>query len=409
MIRVDARAELPPVALGSPGVARGAAAAPPSRLVYVDRLRLLVVVGVFVVHVAEVFNPWDEWHVSNALRSRVVGEAAVLLAPWIMPLMMLLAGVSASFSLERRENGVYVRERAQRVLLPLVIGTLTLVPPQVWLERRLRGQFHGSLWDFYPHFFDGVYPRGNLSWHHLWFLAHLFLYSLAALPLFRWWQSDGGRRQVRWLARLASGPGGLLWLAVPLVVERHLLWAAFPERHMLTSDWSNHALLFVAYLYGFVLAGEEWLGRRVDAEWPWALVTAVVCMSALVAATWYGLVPRRLPAPYSLAYLAFWTVYAVCSWACMVSALGLARRHARRPRPPSRVVAYGGDVGLLWYLVHQPVIIAVAYVVIPWRAALALKVLALAAGSAVATLAAADALHRLPEIGRAAARALRQR
>src|SRR5512143_1771109 len=84
------------------------------RLVYVDNLRALLIVAVFVVHVAEVFNPWDEWHITNDVRSRAIGEAAVLLAPWIMPLVMLLAGVSAWFSLRHRTNAEYARERVTR-------------------------------------------------------------------------------------------------------------------------------------------------------------------------------------------------------------------------------------------------------------------------------------------------------
>jgi len=74
------------------------------------------------------------------------------------------------------------------LLVPLCIGIVLLVPPQVYAERRLRGQFQGSFLAFFPHFFEGVYPHGNFSWHHLWFLGHLFLYSLLALPLFRYWQ-----------------------------------------------------------------------------------------------------------------------------------------------------------------------------------------------------------------------------
>ncbi|MFZ5973351.1 MAG: hypothetical protein ACOYXA_17335 [Bacteroidota bacterium] len=27
------------------------------------------------------------------------------------------------------------------------------------------------------------YPKGSLSWHHLWFILYLFLYSLMAIPL----------------------------------------------------------------------------------------------------------------------------------------------------------------------------------------------------------------------------------
>jgi peptidoglycan/LPS O-acetylase OafA/YrhL len=376
--------------------AAATAEAQDERLVYVDNLRALLIVAVFVVHVAEVFNPWDEWHITNDVRSRAIGEAAVLLAPWIMPLVMLLAGVSAWFSLRHRTNAEYARERVTRVLAPLIIGMLVLSPPQVYLERRLHGEFTGSFIAFLPHFFDGVYPRGNLSWHHLWFLAHLFAYSLVALPLLRHWQRASGRTQLAWVARFCGGPLGIFWLALPLVIERQLLWGLFPERHMLAADWSNHALLLVAYLYGFVLAGEAWLGSAIDAQWRIALGVAGLTTVALVSGTWAGIIPGRIPPPYTPRYLAFWTVYAVGAWAWMVAALGAARRWLRADTPLCR---YGHTMSYGWYLMHQPVIIAVAYVVVQWQASVAVKAAAIFAVSAVATAAAAELLRRLPVVG----------
>lgn len=345
----------------------------------------------FLAHVSEIFNPWDEWHIANAERNRVVGEIAVLVAPWAMPIVMLLAGVSAWYSLRSRGNAAYIRERAVRLLVPLAVGVLVLVPPQVYLERRLRGQFTGSFLAFYPHFFEGLYPNGNLSWHHLWFLAHLFAYSLIALPLFRFWQRSGDSRTMRWAARVCGAPGGILWLAVPLILERNLLWGLFPERHMLSSDWSNHALLFVAYVYGFLLAGSPWLGRAIDAQWPRALLVGVVGTSVLVVGTWQGVVPARLPRQYSLWYLAFWTLYGVCAWAWMVGVLGIGRRWLNTDSP---LLRYGRRSGFTVYLLHQPAIIAVAFLVVQWHASVPVKFAAIVVASIALTVIGTEALNQ---------------
>lgn len=362
------------------------------RLQYVDAVRVWAVAIVFVVHVAEVFNPWDEWHIQNRERSRLAGELAVIPAPWVMPILMLLAGVSAWYSLQRRGNGAYVRERVVRVLIPLIVGTLTLVPPQVYLERRLKGQFHGSFIEFFPHFFQGIYPTGNFSWHHLWFLAHLFLYSLLALPLFRFWLRNAGGPTLRLAARISGGPGGIFWLAIPLILERHLLWGLFPERHMLASDWSNHAILFVAYLYGFVMTATPWLGREIDTQWPRSLGIALLGTVALSIGGWTGVLPGRMPAPYSLAYLGFWTLYAVAAWAWMVAILGIARRWLDHD---SAVVRYGRRTGYLVYIVHQPIIVAVAYVVVQTSASVAWKFATIFVISGIGTFVSADLLSRL--------------
>jgi peptidoglycan/LPS O-acetylase OafA/YrhL len=363
------------------------------RLVYVDWLRALALCGVIVIHVCEVFNPWDEWHITNAERSRVAGEIVVLMAPWIMPLFMALAGVSAYYSLARRSNRAYVRERVLRVLVPLVVGTLLLVPPQVYAERVLRGQFTGSFIAFYPHFFDGIYPAGNLSWHHLWFLAHLFGYALITLPLFRFWAKPAGARQLAWLARVCAGPRGLVLLALPLVLERHLLWWLFPERQMLTADWSNHALLFVAYVYGYILAAAPWLGADIDVGWRAAGTFALATAATLIALTWTGFVPARLPQPYSGPYLAFWALYAVGAWAWIVALIGAARRYLRRGSP---ALDYGVGSGYLVYLVHQPVIVGVAFYVVQWSAPVYVKLPVLLVLSVAGTVAATELVRRVP-------------
>jgi len=382
-------AEMP---VPSSGQSSPEAPAAPGRIQYVDALRVGAIALVFLVHVCQVFNPWDEWHITNSERSRIAGEIALVAAPWTMPLIMLLAGVSAWHSLRHRSNGAYLRDRAARLLLPLAAGILILSPPQVYLERRLRGQFTGSFIAFYPHFFQGIYPHGNLSWHHLWFLAHLFLYSVLALPLFRHWQRTGGGRTMRWVARVCGAPGGILWLAVPLILERNALWGLFPERHMLTSDWSNHALLFVAYVYGFVLAGSPWLGRVIDAQSRPTLTLGVIGTVILGIGTWQGVLPARLPPPYSLRYLAFWTLYALCAWAWMVGVLGLGRRWLDRD---GLLVRYGRRAGLAIYVAHQPIIIAVAYGVVQSNLPIGAKFALVLVVSAVATVACVEVLGHL--------------
>ena len=367
------------------------------RLIYVDQLRLFAVTAVFLIHVCEVFSPFDDWHITNVERSRLAGEITVVAAPWLMPLFMLLAGVSAWYSLQRRSNSSYVRERVARVFIPLVVGILVLVPPQVYLERRLHGQFQGSFFSFLPHFFDGIYPTGNFSWHHLWFLGHLFFYSVVALPLFRYLQRPTGRKLLRRMASLCSGKAGLLWLALPLILERQILWGLFPERHMLTSDWSNHALLFVAFVYGFVLAGEPMLGAAIDKQWPSALMLALASSVLLIASTWVRQLPWHAPPPYTFAYLTFWTLYAVAAWTWMVAMLGVGRRWLTHD---SALLRYGRDFGYGWYLVHQTVIVGVAFIVVQSRAPIAIKFAEVLLVSLAGTLVSAELLQRLPGIGR---------
>jgi peptidoglycan/LPS O-acetylase OafA/YrhL len=192
---------------------------------------------------------------------------------------------------------------------------------------------------------------------------------------------------------VCAAPGGILWLAVPLILERNALWGLFRERHMLTADWSNHALLFVAYIYGFILAGSAWLARVIDVQWRRALIVGAIGTGFLGGAAWYGMLPSRLPPPYSMQYLAFWTLYAICAWAWMVGVLGAGRRWVKRDSP---VLRYGRRVGYGLYIVHQPIIIAIAFVVVQWHLPVALKFTVVLVSSIIGTVVSVEVLSRIP-------------
>lgn len=347
-------------------------------------LRVVGMLFVFAVHAAEPFNPWDSWHIVSPERSKWLGELAFFPAPWVMPLFMLLAGESAWYALEKRSSCAFARERLLRVGLPLVAGILVLVPPQVYLERRLRGEFAGSFVDFYPHFFDGIYPQGNLSWHHLWFLVFLLVFSLAALPLLGWLRAPGGRRLMARLGAAFDAPGGLAWLLLPAAALRAFIGVAFPRVPWLAYDWSNRGLLLPAFVAGFVLAGEPRVRRAVDRRWRTALALAVALSAALCLWAWPGEVLSRLPSPRSAGGLLLAGGYGVAAAAWLVALIG-GTHHLVRGE--SEALSRASELAYPFYVLHHGVIVAVAFVVVQWRAPLLAQLTALVAISLVATVA----------------------
>ena len=127
-----------------------------------------------------------------------------------MPLLFVIAGAGMWFALGNRNGGGMVRERSLRLLLPLVAGMLLIVPPQIYFERLFRGQWDGGYLSF---FFERVlqlqpYPQGDFSWHHLWFVAYLYVYVFLLLPLLLWWRSAPQGREARRVAVRAGDSAG---------------------------------------------------------------------------------------------------------------------------------------------------------------------------------------------------------
>jgi len=358
--------------------------APRDRRPDVQWLRVIGMLLVFAIHAGEPFNPWDAWHIVSPEQSKWLGELVFFPAPWIMPLFMILAGESAWYALERRSARAFARERLLRIGLPLVAGILLLVPPQVYLERRLRGQFAGSFVDFYPRFFEGIYPAGNLSWHHLWFLVFLLVFSLAALPLFEWLRAPAGRRLMARIGAACDAPGGLAWMLLAPAAIRVSIGLLVPRFTPLSYDWSNRGLLLPAFVSGFVLAGEPRVRRAVDRHWRTALVLALAVSAALGAWAWPGQVLSRLPFPRSAAGVLLWGGYACGAAAWLVALLGGARRHLTRT---SDALERASEMAYPFYVLHHGVIVAVAFAVVQWSAPLLAQLLVLGAVSLVATVA----------------------
>ncbi len=334
------------------------------RRVDIDGLRIGAVLLVFVVHAAQVFSPIDDWHIRSAESSWVLGQFTVFFAPWLIPLFMLLAGQSAWFLLRKGDTSRFLKERGARLLVPLVAGTLLVVPPQVWLRRVSRGEFEGGYLSFYPRFFDGFFPEGNFSYGHLWFLAYLLVYALAGLPFLRLLQADGGRRVLSALARVAELKGGVLLFALPLALGQILLRVPFTQTTgAVVGDWATHAWLFPVYLMGFAMMLEPRIEGAVARDWRWALVPGVAASAGIALWAAPGDVYARLPSEFSAGYLVFWTGFMLATWSWLVVLSGAARAVLTRP---NSFIRYWGDRVYPFYVFHQTVIVVVAFHVVTW-------------------------------------------
>src|SRR5690554_6223487 len=134
-----------------------------------DWLRVFVFSLLILYHTGMFFVPWG-WHIKNNIIYEGLVWPMLFVNQWRLPILFVISGMGTYFSIRKRDSGGYALERLGRLGLPLVVGMLLVVPPQVYLERISTGAFRGSFFDFWPrHAFTGSYPDGNLSWHHLWF------------------------------------------------------------------------------------------------------------------------------------------------------------------------------------------------------------------------------------------------
>jgi glucan biosynthesis protein C len=338
---------------------------------FVDWLRVFATGMVLLFHCARFFDA-EGWHVKNPDRSTVLGVFVSFSVQWMMPLFFILSAISIRHALARRSNGQYMLERLRRLGVPFVFGTLVLIPPQVYIERATQGDFTGSFFAFLPHSFEGWYGfGGNFAWMglHLWYLEVLLILSFLTLPVFRWLARPAMSQRIRTAATVLARPGAIYGLALPIAAMEMLV--NLQPDGMGRRDFGGWSVLtyWVFFLLGYVIGSDRQFRAAAERQRHVALALGITAASALYALTTSGHSDRVWP----LALLR-----AINSWSWLLVFLSYASKHLGFDRPSLR---RANEAVLPFYVLHQTVIVVIAFLLMGWRAGVAMKYAALVVAS----------------------------
>lgn len=335
---------------------------PPARLYCLDWLRIAAFGLLVPYHVGMYYVSWD-WHIKSPQWHTALEPWMMLSSPWRMDLLFIVSGAATALMLGsgRVPSFAWLRQRSARLLLPLMLGMLVIVPPQSWLEVQRRYGYAGSYLDFLSLYLRGDNAgfcdalRGCLvlpTWNHLWYLPYLFAYTLLLWGALRW-QPGLLQGIARLGARALAGPR-LLWLPLALLFGWRLLMAGrFPATHALLDDWFLHGQYLAMFAFGTALAQAGSLAQDAQRWRWWALLSALAGWLAL-----QGLLMSGAGWPW-LRGLAF----SVLQWGALVAAIGFAGRHWNVDHPLRRPLA---EAVFPLYLLHQTLIILLAHALRPW-------------------------------------------
>ncbi|WP_433433738.1 acyltransferase family protein [Nonomuraea sp. CA-141351] len=370
----------------------------PDRRPELDAMRALVVVGLVFFHASLVFDTRDDYYVKNAETTQITFFIAALCVIWAMPLLFLIAGLGSWHSMHRRGPGGFAVERLLRLGVPLVFATATIMPVPQWLRLRADPAYHESYLAFLPKFYTvrldlSDFPfilRGTyFETGHLWFVVLLLTFSLLLAAVGRWTPPT-----LEWPAAISRPRGGLLVLGLPIA-----LVCAFVGLEEAFSGWSRWAFLLF-FLYGYFFVTDPRFRVAMRRDW----VPAAVVGVALVAIGVPGFVIAG-EAPGADAFtdmtplaIGARTLYGLAGWCWLVAILGaLDRPRSPSPgagKPPRRLYAYLSSAVLPLYVLHQPIVVAVAYFVVGWKAPILVEYLVIVAISLVVTVVVYDLVRR---------------
>jgi len=341
------------------------------RLHYLDTLRVGAVFMVFLFHSSMPFILGQTGIVNDEISLVATMFFGAFLAPWGMPFFFLLSGTAAWFALQRRTARQFESERIRRLLVPFLIGCVLFTPFQAYFEWKFivaANDFTGSYWQYlFVERFNGLNPT-IFDWlgYHLWFLGYLFTLSLLLLRLLQWLKGDTGQHVVSRLAGLCEHRGGILIFILPLLLIQLSLRPFFPEeRH-----WADFFYYMVYFTAGYLFYSNERFLRAIRRDRWLVLAVGVAAVLGLMATVVIGEAETLFSNPGNPGFYLFWACAVIDAWCWSVTMLYVGMRFLDFSNTWTR---YGQEAILPFYVLHQPVIFAIAFYVVQWQIGIGIK------------------------------------
>lgn len=340
----------------------------PERLHALDALRGIALLLGIVLHATLSFVPASPrfWIIQDIHPSLILSLLSFTIHVFRMTTFFLMAGFFARMSFHRRGTRGFVKDRWQRIALPLVIGWPLVFTPivlvVVWAADFPNGGPIREASGWLP-------PLPNFRLTHLWFLYVLLELYVAALLLrcaIVRLDASGTLRTAldRVFAGIIRNPLAPLAMAIPIGIafclDPHwvnVMGVRTPDQSLITNAqaWVGFG---TAFGVGWLLHRQIDLLRILERRWlPHLLLALGLILISFVLSGVMFSAPGAPKLPYSFATLRLVSaiLYAPAIWVSTFAALGLALRFMSGFSPTWRYLA---DASYWLYLIHLPIVMA---------------------------------------------------
>ena len=321
---------------------------------WLDNLRWVTVLLVLFYHVIYFYNnkgvfggiggfgAWPEY-------KQYQDVVMYILYPWFMPLLFILAGISARYALDKYDTKVWFKARTRKLLVPSTIGLFVFQWMTGYFNTAVAAQA-GS--------FDGMpgvakfFMWGVSGTGPLWFIQDLWLFSLLLLLIRKLDAKDKFRNLC---GRVFGGKTGLVWTILVLGV---VFWAAGqlmihePRPESLDGLYNLYKPLFylVLFLMGYFIFCNDSVQEKICKAWIPLLACAAVAGIALIVTTFgeNNTSPEYLGSPLNCLY----------GWLACIALMGWFQARLDRTGP---FAAYMAKSSFGLYIVHYLVVASIGY------------------------------------------------
>lgn len=353
-----------------------------------------MIVLVLSMHAADTYSTLGNWYYQEntnpGLGSLLLfATYQSVLQAFFMALLFFLAGYFVPGALDRKGPRQFLRDRTVRLGLPTLFYVFVLGP---FTEYYVASSWHEhasfvEAWRRYVvhgKFLSGTGP--------MWFCAALWIFCVAYIGV----SKLSFKSTPRTRADIPSHRGVAAFvclLAAATFLARLVQPAGTSFYNMQLGDFPQYILLFAA---GIAAGRGGWLLRlphRFATFW-WRLALSAGSVVWVVLLLFGGALQRDI-APYQGGW--HWQSAGIDVWeslVCVGVSLGLIVLFRERFNTRGRIAAYLSGNAFAVYVMHPPILIALARVLHPWRAALVTKFCLLTVLSVLASFAVCGAVFR---------------
>jgi hypothetical protein len=326
----------------------------------IDWLRVIAFLLLILYHTGMFFVPWD-FHFKNYETSELFELWMSPLNQFRLPLLFMISGMGAFFVLKHRTGAEYFGERHKRLLLPLVFGMFVIIPPQIYYEHIFKGVQYSSYFEFYKKVFEmKSYPAGCFSWHHLWYITYIFIYSMICFPLIRFLKNQSSDKFKSKLLAFFSKPGRIYLLGIPLLLVYYGLVRIFPTTHALVNDWYNFTYMLMFFIYGIFVISVKGFWDILENYRKTSLIIALIPFSFLWLFVWGP--TFEIMREDTLAFFFFYGFLKITFVISLLMAiLGYSRKLFNRK---NKFIQYATEAVYPFYILHQSLMMVFGYYII---------------------------------------------
>lgn len=249
---------------------------------WIDNLRWVTVLLVLLYHVIYFYN-----------NKGVVGGVGgfgdgpqyqdivmYILYPWFMPLLFILAGISARYALEKHSAKEWFKDRTRKLLVPSTIGLMFFGVFTGWINS-MASPAAAALSElplpvrYFIWVVSGIGP--------LWFIQDLWLLSLMLLLVRK---MDSRNRFYDWCGKL--GISSVILLGVVFMLG-HKTLIMNPNPASAEGLWNLYKPVFytIPFLMGYFVFAHEKIQEALSRVW-WALMVIAAISGTILIATTFG-------------------------------------------------------------------------------------------------------------------------